>query len=112
MKAYTVVLLLAAVAFVECGHTFLGSSVMRPLVHHVEARYPSKWFQKRIEFFNYTLPAIPGFARSIQGILAYDLTRSGASANVTAGGLGYNFVNLRMKSDRAKELRYDIYIHA
>ncbi|KAJ8718345.1 hypothetical protein PYW08_002582 [Mythimna loreyi] len=112
MKVYIVMLLLAAVVFVECGHTFMGSNVMRPLVHHIETRFPSKMFQKRIEVFNYTLPAVPGFTRSIQGILAYDLTGSGASANVTAGGIGYNFVSLRMKSDRAKELQYDIYIYA
>lgn len=44
--------------------------------------------------------------------MAYDLTHSGASANVTQGGLGYNYVNIRMKSDRGEKLHYDIYIYA
>lgn len=47
-----------------------------------------------------------------QGILIYDLTHSGASANVTSGGLGYSYVNIRMKSDRGHALHYDINIYA
>ncbi|KAJ8714431.1 hypothetical protein PYW07_002656 [Mythimna separata] len=112
MKAYSLVLLLVSVFFVNCDHTFMGTSVMRPLLYHGEAKFPSRVFQKRIEFFNYTVPAVPGYTRTIQGILAYDKTHSGASVNVTRGGLGYNFVNLRMKSDRAKELDYEFYIYA
>nr|XP_049702243.1 uncharacterized protein LOC110384283 [Helicoverpa armigera] len=116
MKIYTLVLLLAAVVFVECGHTFMGTSFLRPQVYHKEVRFPSRFFQKRVEYLNYTLPAYRGYpgapGGSIQGILAYDMTHSGASANVTRGGIGHNFVDLRMKSDRNKELHYDVYIYA
>ncbi|KAF9800994.1 hypothetical protein SFRURICE_006037 [Spodoptera frugiperda] len=113
MHIYSLAIVLAVVVVSECGHTFLGTSVLRPLVFHKEVRYPAKVLVKRIENFNFTLPAVPGvYNRSIQGILAYDLTNSGASANVTQGGLGHNFVNIRMKSDRYKEIHYDIYIYA
>ncbi|XP_075979642.1 uncharacterized protein LOC142978915 [Anticarsia gemmatalis] len=113
MKVFILGLVLAAVVIVECGHTFMGTSVMRQEVYHKDARYPSKMFQKRIEYFNYTLPySTSRYGSRIQGILAYDLTHSGASANVTAGGLGFNYVNIRMKSDRARELHYDIYIYS
>ncbi|KAF9424492.1 hypothetical protein HW555_000303 [Spodoptera exigua] len=112
-KYSSIAIILAVVVASECGHSFLGTNFLRPLVFHKEVRYPAKVLQKRIENFNFTLPAVPGvYSRSIQGILAYDLTHSGASANVTKGGLGYNFVNMRMKSDRYKELHYDIYIYA
>uniref|UniRef100_A0A2A4JL79 MBF2 n=1 Tax=Heliothis virescens TaxID=7102 RepID=A0A2A4JL79_HELVI len=115
MKVHTAILLLAAVIFVECGHTFMGTSVLRPQVYHKEVRFSSRFFHKRVEYLNYTLPAYggyPGAGGSIQGILAFDMTHSGASANVTRGGIGYNFVDLRMKSDRNKELHYDVYIYA
>lgn len=49
---------------------------------------------------------------SFQGILAVDMSNSSASANVTQGGIGYNFVNIRMKSERGRGLKYDIYIYA
>ncbi|CAB3244097.1 unnamed protein product [Arctia plantaginis] len=112
MKVYVLLFLLAVVVIVECGHTFLGTSVQRKLIYHKDVKYPSKLFQKRIENVNYTIPyASRQYSPSIQGILAYDLTTSGASANVTKGGLGYNFVNLRLKSDRAEELHFDIYIY-
>ncbi|CAG9790812.1 unnamed protein product [Diatraea saccharalis] len=105
--------LLVVVAVVECGHTFIGTNVQRPQVYHNMVRYDSLVFRKRIENLYYTLPALPANAgRAIQGILAYDLSNSDASANVTQGGIGYNYVNLRMKSSRGKSLKFDIYIYA
>ena len=44
--------------------------------------------------------------------MAYDNKRTNASAEVTAGGIGYTFVNLRLKSERGKELDFDIGIYA
>ncbi|KPJ15835.1 hypothetical protein RR48_09758 [Papilio machaon] len=69
-------------------------------------------FQKRIETLNVTIPYNKLYGRYIQGVLAYDLTKTGASANVTAGGIGFTFVNLRMKSDKGEDLKYDIYVYA
>ncbi|XP_026727769.1 uncharacterized protein LOC113493933 [Trichoplusia ni] len=109
MKVFTIVMLLAAVIFVECGHTFMGTNIMRPVLLHQDVKYPSRMFRKRVEFFNYTMPMFYG--RTIQGLLAYDLTHSDASANVTQGGIGYNFVQLRMKSGRGRDLHYDVYIY-
>lgn len=37
---------------------------------------------------------------------------SEASTNVTGGGIGYEYVDLRMKSERGTGLHYDIYIYA
>ncbi|CAH0587921.1 unnamed protein product [Chrysodeixis includens] len=109
----SILLVLAAVVIVECSHTFMGTSVQRPLVYHHNAQYSSKVFRKRIENLYYAMPAVPSnFGRVIQGILAFDLTFSGASANVTQGGIGYNFVNLRMKSDRGAKTNFDVYIYA
>ncbi|CAB3244096.1 unnamed protein product [Arctia plantaginis] len=98
---------------VECHNTFIGTNVQRPLVYHHNVEYSSKVFRKRVENLYFMMPQIPAnTGRAIQGILAYDLTHSEASANVTQGGLGYNFVNLRMKSDRGQKLKFDVYIYA
>ncbi|XP_004934347.2 uncharacterized protein LOC114240949 [Bombyx mandarina] len=113
MKLQIVVLLLAAAVIVECGHTFVGTSVNRPLVYHHDVQYSSKMFRKRVENLHFSLPHVPSiFGRSIQGILAFDKTYSTASANITQGGIGYNFVNLRMKSERGSKIHYDVYIFA
>ncbi|XP_026727719.1 uncharacterized protein LOC113493886 [Trichoplusia ni] len=106
-------LVLAVVVIVECSHTFMGTSVQRAMVYHHDVQYSSKLFRKRVENLYYSMPAVPSnFGRVIQGILAFDLTFSGASANVTQGGIGYNFVNLRMKSDRGAKIHFDVYIFA
>lgn len=44
--------------------------------------------------------------------MAYDNLHSSASAIVTAGGLGYTYVNLRLESERGGALDYDIGIYS
>ncbi|XP_022824535.1 uncharacterized protein LOC111355046 [Spodoptera litura] len=113
MKVVALAFLLAIVVIVDCSHTFMGTNVLRPLIYHHNVEYGSKVFRKRVENLYYSLPAVPANAgRSIQGILAFDMTHTGASANVTQGGLGFNFVNLRMKSDRGEKIHFDVYIYA
>ncbi|XP_046966730.1 uncharacterized protein LOC124534762 [Vanessa cardui] len=104
--------LIAAFVIAECTHTFMGTNVFRQLVYHKNARYSSKFLRKRVENITISIPPSYGYRRTIQGILAYDLTNSSASANVTAGGLGFPFVTLRMKSERGNEIHYDINIFA
>ncbi|XP_045775410.1 uncharacterized protein LOC123874211 [Maniola jurtina] len=103
--------LVAAVVIIECKHTFLGTNVQRQKVFHKNVKYGSYMFQKRVETLKFSMPNT-FYGRAIQGILAYDKTKSGASANVTEGGLGFNYVTLRMKSERGRELNYDVYIYA
>ncbi|CAH0725054.1 unnamed protein product, partial [Brenthis ino] len=113
MKLYVCLsILIAAIVVVECSHTFVGTSVFRQLVYHKDAKYSANLVRKRVENITYTLPPTYGYGRSIQGILAYDLSNSGASANITAGGVGYPFVTIRMKSDRGRGIHYDINIYA
>ncbi|CAH2243546.1 jg1593 [Pararge aegeria aegeria] len=104
--------LVAAVVIIECSHTFMGTNVLRQQVLHRDVKYSSRMFRKRVELFNFTMPASFGYGRSIQGILAYDRTNSDASANVTSGGLGFNYLTLRMKSDRGNDIHFDVYIYA
>ncbi|CAH2087166.1 unnamed protein product [Euphydryas editha] len=104
-------IIIAAVIIVECSHTFMGTNVMRELVYTRKVHYDSYFLRKRVENVTITVPSKFGFPRAIQGILAYDLTKSSASANVTAGGLGFSYVTLRMKSERGLDIKYDIYVY-
>ncbi|CAK1542329.1 unnamed protein product [Leptosia nina] len=110
MKSLLCLFIIAIVVFVECNHTFMGTNVYRPLIFHKNVKYSSNLWRKRVENFTYTVPPY-SYIRTIQGILAYDLTNTSASANVTQGGIGYPFVTLRMKSESNKEINYDIYIY-
>ncbi|XP_004929726.1 uncharacterized protein LOC101746808 [Bombyx mori] len=112
MKLQIIILVLAAVVIVECGHLFVGTNINRPMVYHHNAKYDAKLFRKRVENLHYVLPQVPStIGKSIQGILAYDKTHSTASANITQGGIWFTFVNLRMKSERVNKLNYDVYIY-
>ncbi|KAJ8732387.1 hypothetical protein PYW07_014986 [Mythimna separata] len=42
----------------------------------------------------------------IKGILATDLQKTKAEPSVTAGGVGFSFVNLRLKGEKGKALNY------
>ncbi|XP_045500921.1 uncharacterized protein LOC123698360 isoform X4 [Colias croceus] len=108
MRLLFTCLLVAVLVYVECNHTFMGSNVFRPLLFHRTIHYGSHMFSKRVENFSFSTPS---YHQSIQGILAYDLTNSSASANVTQGGIGYTYVTLRMKSDRGREIKYDVFIY-
>ncbi|XP_023943297.1 uncharacterized protein LOC112049583 [Bicyclus anynana] len=112
MKLFVfIAVLVAAAVITDCSHTFLGTNVLRQQVFHRNVKYNSYTFQKRVEYLNFTIPAKFGYSSSIQGILAYDRLDSSASANVTAGGLGFNSLSLRMKSQRGRGLSYDVYIY-
>ncbi|XP_047506038.1 uncharacterized protein LOC125050325 [Pieris napi] len=111
MKVLLYLFVIAVFVFVECKHTFMGSNVFRPLLLHRNVRYSSNLWRKRVENFTYTIPTSSYYRPTIQGILAYDLTNSSATANVTQGGIGFQFVTLRMKSDKNREINYDIYIY-
>lgn len=47
-----------------------------------------------------------------QGIAAREKNATMAHANVLAGGIGYTFVTIRLKSERSKGLNYDIKIYS
>ncbi|CAK1579455.1 unnamed protein product [Parnassius mnemosyne] len=48
--------------------------------------------------------------RIIKGIIARDISRSGAVATVTAGGIGANHVTIHFQSDRGEGLNYLVLI--
>lgn len=46
-----------------------------------------------------------------QGIIARDLDHTEAIATVTAGGVGFSYANIRLKSERGSGLNYQIEVY-
>ncbi|KAJ2942718.1 hypothetical protein O0L34_g2188 [Tuta absoluta] len=112
MKLFILFLVTFVMAMVESLHMFAGSNVMRNLVMHKELKYGARKSQNRVEFYNYTLP-FDNLQRDqyIAGLLVFDKMNSGATVEVVSGGLGYNYLQLRMMSEKGKPLKYDINVY-
>ncbi|CAH2083909.1 unnamed protein product [Euphydryas editha] len=92
-----------------CGdHLVVGNVANRVvLAKHEQVKYNAIPFVKRVKYYFYSDPR----NKIIQGIQALDMMHSKASINITAGGVGSTFVNLRLKSERGSGLDYDIGIY-
>ncbi|CAH4029561.1 unnamed protein product [Pieris brassicae] len=102
------VLIVSGVCLVSCTHLVVGNVADRViLAHHEDFEYNAMPFFKRVKSFFYSSPT----NKPIRGIQALDNDHSKASVNITAGGIGYPFVNLRIKSERGSRLSYDIGIY-
>ncbi|KAL0881766.1 hypothetical protein ABMA27_001550 [Loxostege sticticalis] len=109
MKIQVVLIVfLSMVWLVRCEHLILGDANKKTLIHHTVAQYHAIPFTKRVKEVFFSSPD----QRVINSILVYDNLHSLASATVTAGGVGYTYVNIRMKSERGKGLDYDIGIYS
>ncbi|KPI98677.1 hypothetical protein RR46_04650 [Papilio xuthus] len=78
------------------------------MIYHTAARYPAIPYKRRVENIFYSNQD----QKKIKSILVYDNLHSEASASVTAGGVGYSFVNIRLKSEKGRNVDYDIGIYA
>ncbi|KPJ19462.1 hypothetical protein RR48_11089 [Papilio machaon] len=78
------------------------------MVYHTAVRYPAIPYKRRVENIFYSNQD----QKKIKSILVYDNLHSEASASVTAGGVGYSFVNIRLKSEKGRNVDYDIGIYA
>nr|XP_053621671.1 uncharacterized protein LOC128681645 [Plodia interpunctella] len=90
------------------GNYIYGNVLDRVLLENItNVQYNAIPFIKRVKYFFYNSPS----NKIISGIQALDRLHSHASINVTAGGVGYSYVNLRLKSDRGSGLDYEIGIY-
>ncbi|XP_045508232.1 uncharacterized protein LOC123704028 [Colias croceus] len=103
-----ILLFLATVLCVHATHLVVGNIADRVVLEHQEkVEYNAIPFMKRVKYFFYSSPT----NRPIRGIQALDMYHSKSSINITAGGVGYPFVNMRLKSERGRGLSYDIGIY-
>ncbi|KAF9417071.1 hypothetical protein HW555_005769 [Spodoptera exigua] len=72
------------------------------IIYQDKVRYEAIPLKKRVKTYTYNGTAIS----------CYDFQNSEASVNITAGGIGYKYVELRLKSQRSYRLEYAIEIYA
>ncbi|XP_013196662.1 probable salivary secreted peptide [Amyelois transitella] len=99
---------LVLVSVVESKDLIVGTNLSNRLIWQHKVEYNSIPLKKRVkeEFFS-----DPG-QQIIKGIIARDLDHTDSSATITAGGVGYSYVNLRFKSERGSGLNYQVEVYA
>ncbi|CAH2040622.1 unnamed protein product, partial [Iphiclides podalirius] len=107
MKIHAIVFLVACFMLCECEHLIIGDSSNKDMVYHTAARFTAIPYKRRIENVFYSNPE----QKKIKSILVYDNLHSDATASVTAGGIGYTFVNIRLKSEKGTRIDYDIGVY-
>ncbi|KAG6457410.1 hypothetical protein O3G_MSEX010286 [Manduca sexta] len=85
----------------------VGTSYNAQLVWHQKAEYAGIPFMKRVKEMFYSDPS----QKIIKGVIARDIDHSESSAIITAGGVGFTYVNLRFKSERGSSLNYEVEIY-
>ncbi|KAL4710343.1 hypothetical protein ACJJTC_003740 [Scirpophaga incertulas] len=107
MKAHIPLFLLALICCVKATHFVVGNPALGEFDHGENVRYNAIPFIKRVKYYFYSQPQ----NRKIVAIQALDNLHTQSSVNVTAGGVGHSFVNLRLKSDRGAGMDYSIGIY-
>ncbi|XP_053607739.1 probable salivary secreted peptide [Plodia interpunctella] len=108
MKTLIWVTLFSFVVYVSSENRFFG--VKTPdskLIYRKRVFLEAFPFKKRVDYVEFTNSAVP-----ITAVYCYDYQNSEASVNCTSGGVGYNYVTLRLKSQRSYRLDYAIEIYA
>ncbi|XP_053612446.1 uncharacterized protein LOC128676384 [Plodia interpunctella] len=108
MKLFPV-LIICFIAFisVECKDLVVGTSYQNRLIWQQKAEYNAIPLKKRVKEVFFSDPG----QQIIKGIIARDLDNTQAIATITAGGIGFSYANLRLKSDRGSGLNYQIEIY-
>uniref|UniRef100_A0A2A4JWT1 Uncharacterized protein n=1 Tax=Heliothis virescens TaxID=7102 RepID=A0A2A4JWT1_HELVI len=109
MKCVLLLSIFVLISISSCiaNDLIIGTSYNTRLVWQQKAEYWGIPFKKRVKEVFYSDPG----QQIIKGVIARDIDHSAASAAVTAGGVGFSFVNLRLKSERGSGLNYQIEIY-
>ncbi|CAG4995032.1 unnamed protein product [Parnassius apollo] len=113
MDHKTVIILCAILTIVNCKSVIVGqiydhNGIVRK-VHEQIVESSSIPFIKREQevYFEY-----PVGDQRIKGIAIKDLENGLAEPSITRGGLGFNFVNIKLKSERGSGYKFLIEIYA
>ncbi|KAJ8722728.1 hypothetical protein PYW07_003908 [Mythimna separata] len=101
------VFVLIAISSCVASDLIIGTSYNGRLIWQQKAEYMGIPFKKRVKEVFY---ADPG-QQVIKGVIARDLDHTTGTATVTAGGVGFSFVNIRLKSERGSGLNYFIELY-
>ncbi|XP_041976624.1 uncharacterized protein LOC121731310 [Aricia agestis] len=104
MRAITLSVLLCLLVGVQSDNLQIGTSVNGQLAFTKDVQLSAIPFKIRTKSVFYNGNA------TIKGISAIDLSKTAATAMVTAGGVGSTFANMKMKSERGEPLNYQLQI--
>ncbi|XP_063621142.1 uncharacterized protein LOC134793487 [Cydia splendana] len=108
MKIALVVFVVALSAiYVESKDLIVGTSFNSRLLWQEKAEYNAIPLKKRVKEVFFSDPG----QQIIKGIIARDLDHTEAIPSVTAGGVGFSYANIRLKSVRGSGLNYQIEIY-
>lgn len=108
-----IVVLCAVTTFVHCksvivGQTYDHSGTVRKVYEkNVEASAIPLFKREEEVYFEYPLGD-----QKIKGVAIKDLENSNAEPSINRGGLGLNFVNIKLKSERGSGYKFLIEIYA
>ncbi|KOB76496.1 Uncharacterized protein OBRU01_01937 [Operophtera brumata] len=101
------IVLLSCVCVTYCSDLIVGSSFNNRLLWQQKAEYNSIPLKKRVKEVFFSDPG----QQIIKGIIARDLDHTDGIASITAGGVGFSYANMRLKSARGSGLNYQIEIY-
>ncbi|CAG4975624.1 unnamed protein product [Parnassius apollo] len=101
------VVIIACISVSHCKDLIVGTSFNNRLLWQEKAEYNAIPLKKRVKEVFFSDPG----QQIIKGIIARDLDHTDASATITAGGVGFSYANIRMKSERGSGLNYQIEIY-
>lgn len=109
-----VILLICAVTIVDSRSILVGQTVKEnnQLIKFVEETVSTNAipFFKRVTEKVYEVPEVYGNEK-IKGIVITDLDNGLAQPSITLGGLGFKFVNIKIKSERGSGFNFVIEIY-
>ncbi|XP_037302399.1 uncharacterized protein LOC115456455 isoform X2 [Manduca sexta] len=104
----SLLLVVTGISLAYSYHMVIGNVNNRVrLYNETVVEYNAIPFMKRVKYY---FVALPGNEK-IQGIQALDNLKSTSSINITAGGVGHSFANLRLKSERGRGINYNIGVY-
>ncbi|XP_052737705.1 uncharacterized protein LOC112053416 [Bicyclus anynana] len=106
MRSLLLLSFVAAVVLSSCLASDLnvGRVYNARIVFRKKANYHAIPLKKRVKEVFYADP----HQQILRGIIAKDLDHSESNATITAGGVGFSFANIRLKSARGHGLNYQI----
>ncbi|KAJ8708309.1 hypothetical protein PYW07_010434 [Mythimna separata] len=109
---YKILLLCAVISVVHSksvivGQTWNANGITK--VYETTVSANAIPFFKREKYVNFEYPSGDG---KIKGIAIKDMDNGLAEPSITLGGLGFNYVNLKFKSERGAGFNYNIEIYA
>nr|XP_053606511.1 uncharacterized protein LOC128672980 [Plodia interpunctella] len=110
--SYFFVTFCALITLVHCktvivGQVYTTDNVVKVHQQTLETKAIPLFKRKQEVYFNYPIKD-----RKIKGIAIRDLENGLAEPSITRGGLGFDYVNIKLKSERGSGYKFQIEIYA